>query len=222
MSFLWLCYKQQCGFRSPSFFLDSLPKRKANCPVVSRSLVTISSQRFIWVIQFSSVAQSCLTLWDPIESVMPPNHLILYCPLLLLSSTFPSITVYSNVTYSHQMAKVLEFHLQQQSFQWIFRTDSFRMDWLDLLALHGTQSLHYHSWKALILQCSAFFIAQLSHPYMTTGKTIPLIARTFVGKIISVLFNMLSRLVKLFFQGINVFKLHGCSHHLQWFWNPKK
>ena len=109
--------------RSPSFFLDSLPKRKANCPVVSRSLVTVSSQRFIWVIQFSSVAQSCPTLWDPIESVMPPNHLILYCPLLLLSSTFPSIRVFPNVTYSHQVAKVFEFHLQQQSFQWIFRTD---------------------------------------------------------------------------------------------------
>ena len=123
MSFLWLCYKQQCGFQSPSFFPDSLPKRKANCPVVSRSLVTVSSQRFIWVIQFSSVAQSCPTLWDPIESVMPPNHLILYCPLLLLSSTFPSIRVFPNVTYSHQVAKVFEFHLQQQSFQWIFRTD---------------------------------------------------------------------------------------------------
>ena len=102
------------------------------------------------------------------------------------------------VSSSHKGAKVLEFQLEHQSFQWIFRTDSFRMDWLDLLALHGTQSLHYHSWKALILQCSAFFIAQLSHPYMTTGKTIPLIARTFVGKIISVLFNMLSRLVITF------------------------
>ena len=75
---------------------------------------------------------------------------------------------------------------------------SFTMDWLDLLALQGTQSLHHHSYKASILQCSAFFIAQLCHPYMTPGKTIPLTTRTFVGKIISVLFNMLSRLVIAF------------------------
>ena len=86
---------------------------------------------------------------------------------------------------SHQLAKVLELQLQQQSFQWIFRTDSFRMDWLDLLAVQGTLKslLQHHSSKASILWCSAFFMGQLSHPYMTTEKTIALTRWTFVGKV---------------------------------------
>ena len=94
---------------------------------------------------------------------------------------------------SHQVAKVLEFQLQHQSFQWTFRLISFRMDWLDLLAVQGTLKslLQHHSSKASMLQCSAFFIVQFSHPYMTTGKTIALTRWTFVGKVMSLLFNML-------------------------------
>ena len=93
------------------------------------------------------------------------------------------------VSSSHQVAKVLEFQLQHQSFQWVFRTISFRMDWLDLLAVQGTLKslLQHHSSKASILRCSAFFIVQLSHPYMTTGKTIALTRLTFVGKVMSLM-----------------------------------
>ena len=95
------------------------------------------------------------------------------------------------------VAKVLEFQPQHQSFQKIPGLISFRMDWLDLLAVHGTLKslLQHHSSKASILRRSAFFIVQLSHPYMTIGKTIALIRQTFVGKVMSLLFNMLSRLV---------------------------
>ena len=97
----------------------------------------------------------------------------------------------------HQVTKVLDFQLQHQSFQWIFRTDFLRMDWLDLIAVQRTLKslLQHHSSKASVLQHSAFFIVQLSHPYMTTGKTIDLTSGTFVGKVMSLLFNMLSRLV---------------------------
>ena len=103
------------------------------------------------------------------------------------------------VSSLHQVAKVLEFQLQHQSFQWTLRTDLFMMDWLELLAVQGTLKnlLQCHSSEASILWCSAFFIVQLSHPSMTTGK--PTLTRwTFVGKVMSLLFNMLSRLVKTF------------------------
>ena len=133
------------------------------------------------------------------ESVMPFNHLILCHSLLLPLSIFPSIRFFSNES-SHQVAKVLEFQLQHQSFQWIFRTDFLKMDWFDLLAVQMSfkSLLQQCSSKALILWCSAFFIAQLSHPYVTTGKTIALTGRTFVGKVMCLLFNMLSRLVIAF------------------------
>ena len=93
------------------------------------------------------------------------------------------------VSSLHKVAKVLELQLQHQSFQWIFRTVSFRMDWLDLLIVQGTLKslLQHYSSKASVLQCSAFFIVQLSHPYMTTGKTIALTRQTFVGKVVSLL-----------------------------------
>ena len=135
-----------------------------------------------------------------IESVMPSNHLILCRPLLLLPSIFPSIRVFSKVSSSHQVARVLEVQLQNQSYQWTPRTVSFRMDWLDLLAVQGTfkSRLQYHSSKASILQHLAFFIVQLSHPYVTTGKTIALTRQTFVDKVMSLLFNMLSSLVITF------------------------
>ena len=113
--------------------------------------------------------------------------------------SFPASDLFQWVSSLHQVAKVLEFQLQRQSFQWIFRTNFLRMDWLDLLAVQGTlKSLLQHSSKASILQCSAFFIVQLSHPHMTTGKTIALSRWTFVGKVMSLLFNMLSRFVITF------------------------
>ena len=139
-----------------------------------------------------------------IESVMPSNHLILCCPLLLPPSIFPSIRVFSSESVlCIRWPKVLEFQSQHQSCQWIFRT-SFRIDWLDLLAIQGTLEslLQPSSSKASILRCSAFFIVQLSHLYMTTGKTIALTIWTCVSKVMSLLFfllfNMLSRFVTAF------------------------
>ena len=135
------------------------------------------------------------------ESVMPPNHLILCCPLLLLPSNLSQHqSLFQWVSSLHQVAKALEFQLHHQSFQWIFRTDLLRMDQVDLLAAQGTLKslLQHHNSKAPILQCSAFFIVQLSHPYMTTGKIIALTRWTLVGKVMSLLFNMLSRLVTTF------------------------
>ena len=143
-------------------------------------------------------SQSLLKLMS-IESVMPSNHLILCCPLLLLNSIFPSIRVFSNESV---------LHIRWPKY-WIFSFNitpsnehpgliSFRMDWLDLLAVQGILKslLQHHSSKASILQHSAFFMVQLSHPYMTTGKTIALTRRTFVGKVMSLLLNMLCYLVK--------------------------
>ena len=131
-----------------------------------------------------------------IESVMPYNHLILCHPFLLPPSSFPESGSFPIVGSSHQVAGVLE--LQHQS--WIFRPHFFQ-DWLvDLLAAQGTlKSLfQHHNSKASILWCSAFFTVQLSHPYMTTGKTIALTIWTFVSKMMSLLFNTLSRFVKAF------------------------
>ena len=111
------------------------------------------------------------------------------------------------VSSSHQVAKVLALQLQHQSFQWTPGTDLFRMDWLDLLAVQGTVKslLQHHSSKASILWHSAVFTIHLSHPYMTTGKTIALTRQTFVGKVMSLLFNMLSRLAITLLQGVSVF-----------------
>ena len=144
-------------------------------------------------------SQSSLRLMS-IESVMPSSHLILSHPLLLLSPIPPSISLFQWVNSSHEAAKVLEFQLQHHSSKEIPWLISFRMDWLDLLAGQGTLKslLHHHTSEASILQCSAFFTVQLSHPYMTTGKTIDLTRQTFVGKVMSLLFNMLSRLVITF------------------------
>ena len=128
---------------------------------------------------------------------MPSNHLILCCPLLLLPSIFPSIRVFSNESALHiSWPKYWSFSFNISPSNEHPGLISFRMDWLDLLAAQVTlKSLLQHSSKALILRCSAFFIVQLSHPYMTTGKTIALTIWTFVGKVMSLLFNMLSRLV---------------------------
>ena len=135
------------------------------------------------------------------ESVMPSNHLILCHPLLLLPSIFPSIRVFSSESVlCIKWTKYWSFCFSISPSNEDSGLISFRMDWLDLLAVQGTRKsfLQYHSSKALILRCSAFFIVQLSYPYMTTGKTIALTRRTFVGKMTSLLFNMLSRLVTAF------------------------
>ena len=135
-----------------------------------------------------------------IESVKPSNHLILYCPLLLLS-IFHSIRVFSNESaFPIRWPKYWSFSFNVNSSNEHPGLISFRIDWLDLLAVQGTLKslLQQHSSKASILQCSAFFIVQLSHPYMTTGKTIAWTRWTFVGKVTSLLLNMLSRLVIAF------------------------
>ena len=163
-----------------------------------------------------SVAQSCLTLYNPIdcstpglpvlhhvpellkfmfiESVMPSNHLILWCPLLLLPSIFPSIRVFTNESSLHiRWPKSWSFSFSISSSNQYLGLISFRNDWFDLLAVQGIhKNFHqHHSLKASILQDSAFFIIQLSHPYMTIGKCIALTIRTFVGKVVFLLFNML-------------------------------
>ena len=132
---------------------------------------------------------------------MPSNHLILCRPLLLWPSIFPSIRVFSNEsTLSIRWPKYWSFSFNISPTNEHPGLISFRMDWLDLIAVQGTLKslLQQHSSKASILLCSAFFIVQLSRPYMTTGKTIALTRWTFVDKIMSLLFNMLSRLVITF------------------------
>ena len=174
-------------------------------------------------IQFSSFAQLCLTLYDPMDGSLPglPVHWQLSeftqthvhwvgdaiqppHPLssLLLPSTFPSIRVFSNESVLHiRWSKYWSFSFIISPSNEHTGLITFRMDWLDLHAVQGTLKslLQNHSSKVSILQCSAFFIDQLSNPYMTTGKTIALTRWTFVGKVMSLLFNMLSRLVITFF-----------------------
>ena len=135
-----------------------------------------------------------------IELVMPSTHLILCRPLLLLPSIFPSIRVFSSKSAVHiRWPKYWSFSFSISPSNEHPGLISFRMDWLDLLAVQGIlKSLQHHSSKASILRFSAFFIVQLSHPYITTGKTIALTRWTFVGKVMSLLFNMLSRLVITF------------------------
>ena len=136
-----------------------------------------------------------------IESVISSNNLILCHPLLLLPSIFPSNRVFSKDSALRiRWPKYWSFSFSLSSSNEYSGLISFRMDWLDLLTVQGTLKslLQHHGSKASILLHSALFIVQLSHPYMTTGKTIPLNRRTFVGKVMSLLFNMLSRLVIIF------------------------
>ena len=135
-----------------------------------------------------------------IESMMPSSHFLLYRPLLLLFPTPPSIRVFSNVsTLCMRWPKYYSFSFSISPYNEHQGLLSFRMDWLDLLAVQGTlKSLQHHSSKPAVLWPSAFFIVQLSHPYMTTEKTIALSRWTFVIKVMSLLFNMLSRFVITF------------------------
>ena len=147
-----------------------------------------------------TISRSSLRL-KSIESVMPSSHLILCHPLLLLPPIPTSIRVFSNEsTLRMRWPKEWSFSFSIIPSKEIPGLISFRMDWLDLLAVQGTLKslLQHHTSKASILRCSAFFTVQLSHPYMTTGKTIALTRLTFVGKVMSLLLNMLSRLVITF------------------------
>ena len=149
---------------------------------------------------------------------MPSSHLILCGPLLLLPSIPPSIRVFSNESTLHmRWPKYWSF-----SFSIIPSKEhpgliSFRMDWLDLLAIQGTLKslLQHHSSKASILWCSAFFTVQLLHPYMTTGKVIASTRRTLVSYVMSLLLNMLSRLVITFLPRSKRLLIYGCNHHLE-------
>ena len=139
---------------------------------------------------------------------MPPSHLILWRPLLLLPPIPPSIRVFSNESTLHRRwPKYCSFSFSIIPSKEIPGLISFRMDWLDLLAVQGTLKslLQHHNSKASILRCSAFFTVQLSHPYMTTGKTIALIRWTLVGKVMSLLLNILSRLVITFLPRSSIF-----------------
>ena len=193
--------------------------------------------------QIRSVTQLCPTLCDPMNRSTPglpvhhqlpeftqthvhrvsdaiqPSH-----PLSSPSPPAPNPLQHQGffkwVSSLHQVAKVLEFQLQHQSFQWHPGPISFRMDWLDLLAVQGTLKslLQHHSLKASIHRCSAFFVVQLSHSYTTTGKTMTLTIRTFVYKVMSLLFNTLSR----FFIAFLPRSKHLLILWLQWFWSPRK
>ena len=153
-----------------------------------------------------------------ITLVMPSNHLILCHPLLLQPSVFLSIRVFINESIlCIRQPKYWSFSFSISPSNEYSGLISFRMDWLDLLAIQGTLKslLQHHGSKASILQLSAFFIVQLSHPYMTTGKTIAFTRRTFVGKVMSLLFNMLSRLVITFLPRSKCLLISWMSLHLQ-------
>ena len=171
--------------------------------VLSLSRVRLFATPWIAARQASlsiTISRSSLRLMS-IESVMPSSHLILSRPLLLLPPIPPTIRVFPNESALRmRWPKYWSFSFSIIPSKEIPGLIAFRMDWLDLLAGQGTLEslLQHHSSKASILQCSAFFTVQLSHPYMTTGKTIALTRRTLVGKVMSLLLNMLSRLVITF------------------------
>ena len=175
---------------------------------MSQSVQSLSHVR-LFATPWTAARQASLSLtnsWSllrlmSIKSVMPFNHLILCHPLLLPPSIFPSIRIFSNESALHiRWPKYWSFSFNISPSNEYSGLISFTMDWLDLLAVQGTLKslLQRHNPKASIIQCSAFFIVQLSHPYMTTGKTIALTRWIFVGKVMSLLFNMLSMLVITF------------------------
>ena len=191
-------------------------------------------------VQFSLVAQLCPTLCDPhglhqaslsitnsqslfklmsITSVMPSNYLILCCPF----QSFPASGSFQmSQFFTLGGPKYWSFSFSLSPSNEYSGLISFRIDWLDFLAVQGTlKSLLQHSSKASILWRSAFFIVQLSHPYMTTGKTIALTRRTFVGKVMSLLVNMLFRLIIAFLPRSKRLLISWLRSHLQWFWSPK-
>ena len=196
---------------------------------------SVQSLSYVWlsVTPWTAACQASLSIpnsWNllklmSIPSVMPCNCLTLCHPLLLPPSIFPRIRVFSNESvlctrWPNYWS--FSFNISPSSEYW--GLISFRMDWLDLLAVQGTLKslLQHHSWKASILWCSAFFIVQLSHPYMTTGKTIALTRWTFAGKVMPLILNMLSRLLIAFLPRSKCLLISWLSKHLQWFWSPRK
>ena len=190
--------------------LEIMGSGKLRLGCVQFSSVQLLSHVRLFVTPWTATHQASLSItnsWSlpklmPIDLVMPSNHLILCLPLLLLTSVFPSIRVFSNESAFHiRWPKYWSFSFNISPSNEHPGLISFRMDWLYLFAIQGTLKslLQHHSSKASILQPPAFFIVQLSHPHLTTGKTIALTRWTFVGKVMSLLFNMLSRLVITFF-----------------------
>ena len=176
------------------FFSQSV--QPLSCICLLATPWTVAHQASLSIIH----SQSLLELIS-MESVVPSNHLILCHPLLLLPSIFPSIRVFSNESVlCIRWSKYWSFSFNISPSEEYSRLISFRIDWFDLLAVQGTlkSPFQHHSSKASIFQCSAFFMVQLSCPYMTTGKTIALTRWTFVGKVMCLLFNMLSRFVIAF------------------------
>ena len=160
-----------------------------------------------------------------IKSVTSSNYLILCHPFLLLPSIFLSNRVFPNESALRiRWPKYWSFSFNISPSSEHPGLISFRMHWLNPLAVQGTLKslLQHHSSKASILLCSAFFVVQLSHPYMTTEKTIALTRRTFVDKVMSLLFNILSRLVITFLPRSKCLLISWLHSHLQWFWSPKK
>ena len=191
------------------------------------------SRLWLFVTPWTTARQTSLSitnsqsLFKPtsIESVLPSNHLILCRHLLLPPSIFPSIRVFSNEQALRiRWPKYWSFSFNISPSNGYSGLVSFRMDWLDLLAVQGTLKslLQHHSSKASILRHSAFFIVQLSPPYMTTGKTIALTRRTFVGKGTSLLFNMLSRLVITFLPRSKCLLISWLQSPSAVIWNPPK
>ena len=228
-------------------------------PVSTPQLTTLTISLVLWNVlsfhifgwwdyaQFSSVAQSCLTLCDPMDCStpgLPVHHQLLEFtqthvnwvsdsikPSHPLSSPSPPAPhtsqhqgLFQWVSSSHQVAKVLGFSFSISPSNEYSGLISFRIDWLALPAVQGTLKslLQHHSSKASILQCSTFFIGQLSHPYMTTGKTIALTRQAFDGKVTSLLFNMRPTFLIVYLPKSKHFKFSGCSHHMQGFGHPRK
>ena len=192
----------------PVHYLPPLPRMVSEGSLDAQS-VQLLSRVWLFAIPWTAAHQASLSIDNSrsplklmsIESAMPSNHLTLCHPLLLLLSIFPSIRVFSNESaLCIRWPEYWSFSFNISPSNEHSGLISFRMEWLDLLAVQGTLKslLQHHSSKASVLQHSAFFIVQLSHPYVTTGKTIALARRTFVGKVLSLLFNTLSRLIITF------------------------
>ena len=202
-TYLWFTDIIRVGIRGKWTLLETSTSIPCSIVQFSRSVVSDSATPWIAVHQASlsiTIPRSSLRL-SSIESMMPSSHLLLGRPLLLLPPIPPSIRVFSNEsTLRKRWPKYWSFSFSISPSKEIPGLISFRMDWLDLLAVQGTLKslLQHHSSNASILQHSAFFTVQLSHPYMTTGKTIALTRRTLVGKVMSLLLNILSRLVITF------------------------
>ena len=204
LGYLWFVSFGNAQF-SPLYILFFIISIKILVKIFFSSVQSLSRVQ-LFAIPWTAAHQASLSItnsWSPpkpmsIESVMPSNHLILCHPLLLLPSIFPGIRIFSNESaLSIRWTKYWSHNFKISPTNEHPGLISFRMDWFDLPAVQGTLKslLQHYSSKASILQRSAFFTVQLSHPYMTTGKTIALTRQTFAGKVMFLLFNMLSRLV---------------------------